>query len=97
MSYFRESFEYQPIKLFLNSAAADTTKNRGDLVFNLRRNITLPSGTIGYVSLNELTIPNTNYNINTSNNKLVLLDSSMVGTTFEVTPGNYTVQHLCQH
>ena len=61
MSYFRESFEYQPIKLFLNSAAADTAKNRGDLLFNLRRNITLPSGTTGYVSLNELTIPNTNY------------------------------------
>ena len=59
MSYFRESFEYQPIKLFLNSAAADTAKNRGDLLFNLRRNITLPSGTTGYVSLNELTIPNT--------------------------------------
>ena len=53
MSYFRESFEYQPIKLFLNSDAADTTKNRGDLLFNLRRNITLPSGTIGYISLNE--------------------------------------------
>ena len=94
MSYFRESFEYQPIKLFLNSATADTTKNRGDLVFNLRRNITLPSGTIGYVSLNELTIPNTNYNINTSNNTLVLVDSSMVVTTFEVTPGNYTVTSL---
>ena len=67
MSYYRESFELQPIKLFLNSNAADTIWSRGDITFNLRRTITLPSGTIGYVSLNELTIPNTNYNINSSN------------------------------
>ena len=72
MSYFRESFEYQPIKLFLNSNAADITQSRGDITFDLRRNIILPHGTIGYVSLNELTIPNTNYNINSSNNTLVL-------------------------
>ena len=94
MSYFRESFEYQPIKMFLNSNAADIISSRGDITFNLRRDISLPSGTIGYVSLSELTIPNTNYNINTSNNKLVLLDSSMVATTFTVTPGNYTVTEL---
>ena len=94
MSYFCESFEYQPIKRFLNSNAADIISSRGDITFNLRRDITLPSGTIGYVSLSELTIPNTMYNINTSNNKLVLLDSSMVGKTLTVTPGNYTVTSL---
>ena len=94
MSYFRESFEYQPIKMFLNSNAADIISSRGDITFNLRRDISLPSGTIGYVSLSELTIPNTNYNINTSNNKLVLLDSSMAATTYTVTPGNYTVTEL---
>ena len=94
MSYFRESFEYQPIKMFLNSNAADIISSRGDITFNLRRDITLPSGTIGYVSLSELTIPNTTYNINTSNNKLVLLDSSMVEKTLTVTPGNYTVTTL---
>ena len=94
MSYFRESFEYQPIKMFLNSNAADIISSRGDIMFNLRRDITLPSGTIGYVSLSELTIPNTTYNINTSNNKLVLLDSSMVEKTLTVTPGNYTVTTL---
>ena len=71
MSYFRESFEYQPIKLFLNSNSADIVRSRGDITFNLQRNINLPNGTIGYVSLNELTIPNTNYNINSSNNTLV--------------------------
>ena len=60
MSYFHESFEYQPIKLFLNSNSADNVRSHGDVTFNLRKNICLPSGTIGYVSLNELTIPNTN-------------------------------------
>ena len=80
MSYFRESFEYQPIKMFLNSNAADIISSRGDITFNLRRDISLPSGTIGYVSLNELTVPNTNYNINTSNNKLVLLDTTLMAS-----------------
>ena len=44
MSYFHESFEYQLIKLFLHSTAMDAIINRGDLEFNLRQNITLPSG-----------------------------------------------------
>ena len=48
-------------------------------------------GTIGYVRLNEITIPNTNYNINTSNYTLILTAKSGVNATFTVTPGNYTV------
>ena len=91
MSYFRESFEHQPIKMFLNSNAADVISSRGNITFNLGRNITLPNGTIGYVSLNELTIPNTNYNINTSNNTLILTDKTGVNVPFTITPGNYTV------
>ena len=94
MSYYRESFELQPIKLFLNSNAADTIRSCGDITYNLRRTITLPSGTIGYVSLNELTIPNTNYNINSSNNVLVMTQFNGVPETFTVTPGNYTVTEL---
>ena len=94
MSYYRESFELQPIKLFLNSNAANTIWSRGDITYNLRRTITLPSGTIGYVSLNELTIPNTNYNINSSNNVLVMTQFNGVPETFTVTPGNYTVTEL---
>ena len=70
MPYFCESFEYQPIKLFLNSNAADIAQSHGNITFDLRRSITLPNGTIGYVSLNELTVPNTNYNMNGSNNTL---------------------------
>ena len=55
------------------------------------RHINLPQNVIRYISLNELAIPNTNYNINTSNNKLVLKDSSLIEETFEITPRNYTV------
>ena len=46
---------------------------------------------IGYVSLQELTIPNTNYNINKNNNKLVRVDYANNTETFTITPGNYTV------
>ena len=84
MPYFRELFEYQPIKLFINSNSADTIYDRGNIVFNVRKSIILNSNTIGYVSLNELTIPNTNYNIKSSNNTLVLLDSSLVSQTLTV-------------
>ena len=94
MSYFRESFEYQPIQIFLNSNCADVIRSRGDISYNLRRTINLPSDTIGYVSLRELTIHNTNYNISSSNNTLVLMDSHFIQETFTRTPGNYTVNEL---
>ena len=61
--YYRESFEYSPIKLFFNSNSADSIVSRGDVAFNLTRYINLPNNVIGYVSLNELTIPNTDYNM----------------------------------
>ena len=89
--YYRESFEYSPIKMFFNSNSADTIVTRGDVTFNLNRFINLPSHVIGYVSLNELTIPNTDYNISKNNNTLVLTDKTGTNTPFTVTPGNYTV------
>ena len=64
------------------------------MTFNLNNNINLPNHVIGYVSLNELTIPNTNYNINSSNNKLVLLDSSGTTAIFTVPVGNYTISQF---
>ena len=54
----------------------------------------LPPDTIGYVALRELTIPNTNYNMNSSNNTLILIDSHFIQETFTITPGNYTVTEL---
>ena len=92
--YYRESFEYSPIKMFFNSNSADTIVSRGNVTFNLNNNINLPNHVIGYVSLNELTIPNTNYNINSSNNKLVLLDSSGTTAIFTVPVGNYTISQF---
>jgi hypothetical protein len=94
MSYFRESFEYQPIQIFLNSNVADVTRSRGDIVYNLKRTINLPADTIGYCCLRELTMPNTNYNLSSSNNTLVLMDSHFIQETFTITPGNYTVNEL---
>ena len=94
MSYFRESFEYPPLKIFLNSNTADIINNRGDVIFNLNRTISLPNGVIGYISLNELTIPNTNYNITSDNNTLVLIDDSEASYTVQIDPGNYTVNDL---
>ena len=91
MSYFRESFQYQPIQLFPISNTADIIQSRGDITYNLRRTINLPPDTIGYISLRELTIPNTNYNLSTTNNTLVLVDSHFVQETFTITPSNYTV------
>ena len=92
--YYRESFEYSPIKIFCNSNSADNIVSRGDVTFNLSRFINLPNNVIGYVSLNELTIPNTDYNINENNNTLVLQDYNSVSQSFTITPGNYTVSTL---
>ena len=96
MSYFRESFEHHPIKFFLNSNAADIITSRGDVIFNLQRNINFPNNVIGYVSLNELTIPNTNYNINSNNKKLVITDGTV---TQEITleEGNLLSVKLKRH
>jgi len=92
--YYRESFEYSPIKMFFNSNSADTIVSRGDVTFNLRRNINLPNNVIGYVSLNEMTIGNTDYNISANNNTLVLQDYLGLTQSITITPGNYTVTSL---
>ena len=42
--YFHEIFEHQPIKMFLNSNAADT-RSHGDIKLNLGGNISPPTGT----------------------------------------------------
>ena len=86
--YYRESFEYSPIKMFFNSNSADTIVSRGDVTFNLSRNIKLPNNVIGYVSLNEMTIGNTDYNINGNNNTLVLQDYLGLTQSITITPGN---------
>ena len=39
--YYRESFEYSLIKIFMNSNSADTKVNRGNLIFNFKNTIRL--------------------------------------------------------
>ena len=89
--YYRESFDYPPIRMFFDSNGADTISNNGNVTFTLNQAIQLPSNVLGYISLQELTIANTNYNINTYNNTLVLVDYASNTQTFTVSPGNYTV------
>ena len=50
-----------------------------------------PNNVIGYVSLQQPTIANIKYSINTYNNKLVLVENANNAQTFPITPGNYTV------
>ena len=61
-SYYRESFDFPPIRMFLDSTVANNVNNNGDVNFLLNQCIKIPNDVIGYVSLQELTIANTNYN-----------------------------------
>ena len=90
-SYYRESFEYTPIRMFLDSSVANVINTNGDVKFIFNQQVKIPNDVIGYVSLQELTIPNTNYNINTNNNTLVLVDYANNTETFTIIPGNNTV------
>ena len=90
-TYYRESFDYPPIRMFLDSSVACNISNSGNVNFNLNQKIQLPNNIVGYVSLQELTIADTNYNVNTYNNTLVLVDYANNTQTFTITPGNYTV------
>ena len=62
--------------MFLDSSVANNITNNGNVNFNVNKKIQLPNNVIAYVSLQELIIANTNYNINTYNNKLVLVDNA---------------------
>ena len=83
-------------KMFFTHNSADLIASRGDIAFNLRHNINLPNNAIGYVSLNELTICNTDYNININTNKNTLVFQDYLGLTQSITttPGNHTVSLL---
>ena len=73
------------------SINANSIINNGNVTFTLNQQIQIPNDVVGYVSLQELTIANTNYNINVYNNTLVLVDNAANTFTFTITPGNYTV------
>ena len=62
-TYYRESFDYPAIRMFFDSNGADIISSNGNVTFTLNQAIQLPSNVLGYISLQELTIANTNYNI----------------------------------
>ena len=72
-TYYRESFDYPPIRMFLESGSANSITNNGNVTFTLNQQIQIPNDVVGYVSLQELTIANTNYNINIYNNMCIHL------------------------
>ena len=75
-TYYRESFEYPPIHMFLDSSVASTINNNGNVNFLLNQQVKIPNDVIGYVSLQELTTANNYYNINTYNGRAKRDDST---------------------
>ena len=64
-TYFRESCDYPPIRMFLDSSVANSITSNGNVIFLWNQKIQFPYNVVGYVSLQEQTIiANTNYNIN---------------------------------
>ena len=84
MSY-RDSSKHSPIEMFWNSNSADTINNRGDVTFNLQRNITLPNDVIGFCSLSELTKPNTIFNIHSRIHVFSITNGSTLITKTQIT------------
>ena len=56
--YYRESFDYPPIRMFFDSNGADIISNNGNVTFTLTQAIQLLSNVLGYISLQELTTLN---------------------------------------
>ena len=65
--------------------------NNVNVTFILNQQIQIPNDVVGYVSLQELTIANTKYTINSYHYTLVLIDYAGNTQTYTLTPGNYTV------
>lgn len=90
------SHKYPPKRMFFSSEAADITVSRGDLTYVLRQPIVVDSDTATYMTLSMLTIPNTNYNVNTTNNtySISFTNASSVSYTNTIPVGNYTATSL---
>ena len=78
--------------MVLESGVAGSMTNSSNVTFTLNQQIQIPNNIVGYVSIQELTITNTNYNINAYNNVLVLIDYAGNTQTFTITPGNLQLQ-----
>jgi len=95
MSYVL-SHKYPSKRIFLSSKACDISVSRGDLTFIFRQPIHVPIETQVYLTLAELTIPNSLYNVNSNNNVLNIL---MNGTVYNyiINPSNYTAITLVSY
>ena len=96
-TYYRESFKYPPIRMFLDSENATSSLHRGDAMFCLNQPINLPNNVVCYVSLNEMLIANMEYCVSSTNNLLYFQDTTLTGDTPYVATvpiGNYTATSL---
>jgi hypothetical protein len=75
--------------IFLNSDDAEFSISDAEKFFYLNQSIIAPPGYRLLMGLNNLTIPNTMYNINSTNNTITIDD-----TTFTLEVGNYTGSSL---
>ena len=87
------SHKYPSKRIFLSSKACDISANRGDVTFVFRQAIHVPKETQTYLTLAEMTIPNSLYNINNSNNTISILMNN-VTYNYTITPSNYTATTL---
>ena len=71
--YFRECYKIPSRRIYLDSESANIITNRGDCIFQLNNTISLPDDVICYVQLNEMVMPNTDYNIDSNNIHSILL------------------------
>ena len=96
-TYYRESFKYPPIRMFLDSENATSSLHRGDAMFCLNQPINLPNNVVCYVSLNEMLIANMEYCVSSTNNLLYFQDTTLSGDApyvATVPVGNYTATSL---
>ena len=96
-TYYRESFKYPPIRMFLDSENATSSLNRGDAMFCLNQPISLPNNVVCYVALNEMVIANMEYCISSTNNLLYFQDTTLTDDkpyVVTVPVGNYTATSL---
>jgi hypothetical protein len=63
------------------------------MIFNLRQDITVDQGTDIYMSLREMTVANSEYNITDKNNSIYIGYGGVVHD-FDILPGHYTVTTL---
>jgi hypothetical protein len=90
-----ETHRKPPVQLFISSNSANVENSKGDLIYYFKNPIEAGQSNIIYANLQQVTMPNTQYNIDSSNNLLwVYYDATDTNVSFTVTEGNYTASTL---